>query len=196
MHYTLALLHDDQSSKAAEIFNQAMVQSAYAEIPDAVRDRASETGDNRELNSYVQKYAILAERADPGNPDVVGLEAAAHLILGMIPPQHGMVSLNYRIDQTKAAMRLRPNWGKVYFTYAQLLRQARRYREAQVAEARALQLGDLDAIAKRDRERAIAQQHKADMARWRVVRIPRTTPDPQMQAFIDNAHKWVQTHKK
>jgi len=142
MRYVLALCGINQYTEAVQVFNAAMNAMAIEDMSDAGRQQVAQTRDAMTHDAAVSAHSLLPMRFDPNDPDKRLLQAAAHFVLGTKRPSFVEPGKGEMMKHLQAAVRLAPQWGRVYSALADALIRQGNHQAAQVAQARALALGD------------------------------------------------------
>lgn len=142
MRYVLALSGSNQYAEAVQVFNEAMNATAQEDMSDTLREEVARTRDAVTHDAAVSAHSLLPMRFDPNAPDKRLLQAAAHFVLGSKRPSFTVIGADEQMKHLQAAVRLAPQWGRVYSALADALIRQGDHQAAQVAQARALALGD------------------------------------------------------
>ena len=145
MRFLLALLRSNETAEAVRVYDQAMINT-MTDIPGDQELAARMSHNPSALRAlYAKGHPLLDLRFDAKNPDVVGLQAAAHWILGTQRPFHDQnVPAQQMLQHLQTAARLRPRWDKAQFALAELLNDQGRKQEAKVAYEKVVNVSDGD----------------------------------------------------
>ncbi len=114
LRYVLALLRSHQWPEAVAVYDKAM-----------------------QGTSVTNGHPMFDLRFDPQDPDRAGLEAAAHVGVGITALSSGPADAEEQRSHLAAAVRLRPEWGLAQYHYGRSLEKAGRTTQALAAYRRA-----------------------------------------------------------
>jgi tetratricopeptide (TPR) repeat protein len=117
--YVLALLRDHQWPEAVEVYDKAM-----------------------NITTTTDGHPMFDPRFDPQHPDREGLEAVAHLGLGITSQSFGPADTADQLNHLKTAVRMQPRWALAQYSYGRALERGRRFAEARTAYTNAAKLED------------------------------------------------------